>query len=107
MSCFVTGQFGSWLHTTTLIGDLPGYGPVWYHEKGIANILSFTEVAKRYRITLENDPGQPIAFVVHKSDGTSRRFIQSDRGLYYLDTKAVNTGTVLVETVEGNKEHKS
>ena len=25
------------------IGDLPGFGPVWYHKDGIANALSFKQ----------------------------------------------------------------
>lgn len=32
--------------TTNLKGDLPGYGTVWYHPKGIANILSLSRVTK-------------------------------------------------------------
>eukprot|EP00536_Pseudo-nitzschia_multiseries_P018986 jgi/Psemu1/58357/gm1.58357_g len=40
----------------TLIGDLPGFGPVWYHEDGIANVLSFNEVATtpNYRVKFDN-----------------------------------------------------
>jgi hypothetical protein len=28
--------------STNLIVDLAGYGPVWYHPNGIANILSLS-----------------------------------------------------------------
>jgi hypothetical protein len=28
--------------STDMVGDLPGYGEVWYHPNGIANILSLT-----------------------------------------------------------------
>jgi N-acetylmuramoyl-L-alanine amidase len=30
--------------STNLVGDLPGYGEVWYHPNGIANILSLAGV---------------------------------------------------------------
>jgi hypothetical protein len=33
--------------STNLIGDLAGYGPVWYHPNGIANILSLSRVKKK------------------------------------------------------------
>ena len=31
---------------TNLVGDLRGYGTIWYHPDGIANILSLAEVRK-------------------------------------------------------------
>ena len=33
--------------TTNWMGDLDGYGPVWYCKSGIANILSLSSVNKR------------------------------------------------------------
>ena len=33
---------------TNLIRDLPGYGTVWYHPNGIANILSLSKVKGKY-----------------------------------------------------------
>ena len=30
--------------STNWVGDLPGYGMVWYHQEGIANILSLSKV---------------------------------------------------------------
>jgi len=32
-------------------GDLKGYGTVWYHLDGIANILSLNNVKKKYKVT--------------------------------------------------------
>jgi Zinc knuckle len=40
--------------TTRLVGDLPGYGTVWYHPQGIANILSLSRVSERYRVTFNS-----------------------------------------------------
>jgi hypothetical protein len=92
--------------TTNLIGDLPGYGTVWYHPKGIANILSLSRVKEHgYRVTYDSDGGN--SFSVHKPDGTVRTFKQSDRGLYYMDTDEVHSensiGTVLNITTVADK----
>ena len=40
---------------TNLVGDLPGYGTVWFHPDGIANILSLSRVKTKYRITFDSD----------------------------------------------------
>ena len=88
---------------TNLIGDLPGYGTVWYHPNGIANILSLSKVKEKYRVTFDSD--QNNQFIVHRNDGTQRVFQQSPRGLYFLDTSlaphptAGTNGTVLITTV--------
>ena len=91
---------------TNFIGDLPGYGTVWYHPDGIANILSLSKVKEKYRVNFDSDINNH--FVVHCPDGTQRIFQQSSRGLYFLDTSLTpqptsNTkGTVLVTTVADN-----
>jgi hypothetical protein len=42
--------------STNMIGDLPGYGEVWYHPNGIANIISLKRVkSKGHRITYGSD----------------------------------------------------
>ncbi len=61
--------------STDLIGDLPGYGEVWYHPNGIANILSLARVKDKYRVTF--DSGTKNQFIVHKKDGTKRCFEES------------------------------
>ena len=89
-----------------LIGDLPGYGTVWYHPDGIANILSLSKVKEKYRAIFDSDISNQ--FVVHRADGTQRLFQQSSRGLYFLDTSLTpqptsgTNGTVLVTTVADN-----
>lgn len=89
--------------STKLVGDLPGYGTVWYHPNGIANILSLARVKERgYKVTYDSDNGN--SFNVIKPDGTMRIFSQSDRGLYYMDTAAANdNGLALVNTVADNR----
>ena len=90
---------------TNLVGELPGYGTVWFHPDGIANILSLSRVKTKYRITFDSDENNE--FIVHKPDGSTRNFKESSRGLYYLDTSTgvtgvVETGMALVTTVANN-----
>jgi hypothetical protein len=88
-----------------MVGDLPGYGKVWYNQNGIANILSLSRVESKYRITYDSDHGKQ--FVIHKAGGMVRRFKQSESGLFYMDTKEAEQekdGTVLVNTVDENKK---
>jgi hypothetical protein len=80
------------------IADLPGYPePIWYHEKGIANVLSLSRVSKFFPITYNNIDG----FVIHKPDGRKHRFQESSHGLFYLDPS--DSGTMLVMTVNEKK----
>jgi hypothetical protein len=71
---------------TNWVGDLPGYGQVWYHRKGIANILSLSKVEEKYRITY--DSAAEKQFVVHKGGGEKRYFKQAKNGLFYLDASS-------------------
>jgi hypothetical protein len=90
---------------TNMIGRLPGYaGEVWYYPAGIANILSFADVAKHYRVTY--DSTMEDVFHVHRPDGTTRDFHKSARGLYYMiASPAVKTATTLmIDTVASKKE---
>ena len=84
---------------TNLVGDLSSYGTVWYHLDGITNILSLGEVCKQFHVTYNSS--QQNEFVVHKPNGTTKRFIQSDRGLFYLDTSS--KGITLITMVDDNK----
>ena len=86
---------------TKLVGELVGYGTVWYNPKGIANILSLARVKERgYRVTFDSSDGN--AFHLHKPDGTVRVFNESPKGLYYLDTKKDQIQITMVNTVEDN-----
>jgi hypothetical protein len=71
--------------TTNLIGDFPGYGTVWYHPKGIANILSLSCMWERGYLVVYNSGGAD-QFIVHTSDGSPPHvFQQSPRGIFYMD----------------------
>jgi hypothetical protein len=68
--------------STSLIGDLPGYGKVWYHLNGSANILSSAWVKEKYRATFGR--GKMNQFVVHKHNGSTRYFKELKCGLCFL-----------------------
>jgi hypothetical protein len=84
---------------TTMVGDLPGYGTVWYDPKSITNILSLKRVTDKYHVAFDSRNGG--SFVVTKPDGSVFEFQQSPGGLYYLDTE--KKGTTLINTVAENK----
>jgi hypothetical protein len=89
---------------TDTVGNLLGYGQVWFNKDGIANILSFLRVEERYRVTYNSAHSKK--FIIHKGNGVVRRFKHSKGGLFcYLDAKEANTEvrTALVNTVEDNK----
>ena len=77
-----------------MMGDLPGYGPVWYYADGIANILSLFLVAQRFHIQYDNRTSPN--FRVWKENGTCREFKPGSRGLHYCDVNTIYD-TVLTE----------
>ena len=85
--------------TVTMVGDLPGYGTVWYDPKSIANILSLKRVTEKYHVAFDSENGG--SFIVTKPDGTMFEFKQSPGGLYFLDMDT--KGTIMVNTVAENK----
>jgi hypothetical protein len=87
--------------TTNLIGELPGYGTVWYHRDGIANILSLARVTKKHRVTFDSHNGN--SFIIHKPNNTQHTFKESEHGLYYLDTSQ-SGGLIMLNTVAENKD---
>jgi hypothetical protein len=108
---------------TSQAGELAGYGTVWYHPSGIANILSLAHVREKgFKVQYDDKNNQ---FSITNLDGKTRTFQQSPRGLYYMDTATetksettltalseydnsfVSNGMVLVNTVEENKSNFS
>ena len=59
-----------------MVGDLPGYGTVWYHPTGIANILSLSRAIKIFTITYDSANGNQSR--MHKENGEDRLFCQSE-----------------------------
>jgi hypothetical protein len=61
---------------------------VWFNPQSMANILSLSQVAERYRVTL--DTLVENAFHVHISEGHTLKFHCGPTGLYYLDTSKLS-----------------
>ena len=85
----------------TKVGELKGYGTVWYDPHGIANILSLKNVRKKYAVA--NDQSN-CAFMVTKPHGTMFLFTESASGLHYMDSEA-GSGVTLVNTVASNRSN--
>ena len=83
------------------VSDLPRYGMVWFHPKGITNILSLSWVKNKYQITFNS--ADDNTFMVHKPNGTTCRFQESSHGLYYHDMQTSASASLLVTTVDDNK----
>ena len=116
---------------TKTIADVSGLDgdTLWIHPSGATSVISFFIVEKRLRIKYDNNGSVGNASIVHIGPGHGICFRQSKRGLYYYDptddtslrgTIMVNTESprmspasaplqeiVLVQTVEGQKEHFS
>ena len=97
-----------------MVGDLQGFGEVYYHPQGIANILSPHSVTNIPGYTVEYHNGVEDAFRVTNPKGAVRKFVPSQKGLHYWDSSnEIDRAAVLmgesvkqevVETVKGNKE---
>ena len=89
----------------TSVGDLPGFGTVWYHPEGIANCLSLALVSDQYRVTLDTSVSQ--SFFVHKADGSTRRFDRVDCDLYACDVTKSDGILLPIVTIDGQKKQYS
>ncbi len=63
-----------------------GYGKVYYHPHVTANVLSFFNIAKRFK-SVKYDNEIKDAFMITRDDGSIMEFKPSDRGLYYCNFK--------------------
>ena len=99
-------QCNAGIRVTNLVGDLPGYRPVWFAPRAIANVLSLKLVKEKYHI--EYNSNKNDGFVVTKPTGEKFKFIQSVSGLHYLDMSShdedkIGDTTLVVNTVKENK----
>ena len=87
---------------TSEMGTLAGYGEVWYHPNGIANIISLSRARDNGFIVSYDNKGN--FFTLTHTDGSNQqhKFTQSERGLYFLDTAGVD-GFTLITTVAETK----
>ena len=101
-------QCNAGIRVTNLVGDLPGYGPVWFDPRAIANVLSLKLVKEKYHI--EYNSAKDDGFVVTKPTGERFNFIQSGSWLHFLDTSQGNTSEItetalVVNMVRDNKKN--
>ena len=92
---------------TNLIGDLPGYGTIWYDPKAITDILSLRRVRDHYHRTYNSAHRK---FIMTKPSGKEFAFQESEGGLHYLDMTCPQgeqrQGHVFtVNTVKDNKKN--
>ena len=74
---------------TCEVGTIEGYGEVWYHEDSLANILSFANVRKRFKVTISTGPDDPCPTIfVHRPNGEIMEFRERSMGLYVYDVAA-------------------
>ena len=83
------------------IGELPGYGTVWYELTGIANILSMLRVTKKFRVIFDSEGGNFFRMVLPDREV---KFQLSPKGLYYFDAADRENGVLLLNTVSENRE---
>ena len=100
-------QCNAGTRVTNLVGDLPGYGLVWFDSRAIADVLSLKLVKDRYHVKYNSSKKE--GFVVTKPNGEQFNFTESSSGLHYLDTSKQNPSagahtTLVVNTVAENKK---
>ena len=55
-------------------GDLPGFFTVYYNPDSLMNILSLSDMRKRFRVTM--DTNEEAAMLVHISKDKVMRFVE-------------------------------
>jgi len=71
---------------TQMVGDIPGYGTVWFSPSSLANILSFANIRKRFNVHQNTGPNDPNpSIVVVKPNGKKLVFSEHSMGLYVYD----------------------
>jgi hypothetical protein len=102
---------------STMVGDIPNFGMVWYNPAFMANILLvLQQVCKVCRVTMDSE--LELALLVHRRDGSTMKFVEYSNGLYYFDVATHSpsssssvtapgsqsfSGYLFVQTVSDNK----
>jgi hypothetical protein len=102
--------YGGGSQVSYQMGEVAGFGPVWYNPDSVANILSLAEVRRICRVTM--DTAQEPAFHVHKANGTGTTVFYKHLSKLYLHDASVGmnnssanvTGYVCLQTIAENKE---
>ena len=78
-----------------LIETLPGYGAVWYHPEGIANVLSLARIRKKHKVTYDSTNGN--GFVVHSPNMPT--FKETEGSLHIYDMSKLKKDSYLLANV--------
>ena len=87
---------------TTTKAMILGWGMAWFNPEAITNIFSYSEMAKKHRITYNSS--KEDTFTVHLP-GKQVKFTKTDQGLYAYKPpiKKRQNKVTLVNTIKGNK----
>ena len=66
----------------------PGYFDVWYNPESMVNILSFADIRKRFRVTIDSQ--KEAIITVHLDEEKTVKFTEVASGLYLYNTKGDN-----------------
>ena len=83
------------------VGDLPGYGTVWYEPTGIAKILSILRATRKFWVVFDREGGNFSRMVPPDREA---RFQLSPNGLYYFDAVDRENILLLLNTVSDIQE---
>ena len=78
------------------VGDLPGYGNVWYKPKGIANIILMLRATKKFWVIFNIEGGNCFWMVLTDREV---RFHLSPNRLYYFDAAGRENIILLLKMV--------
>ena len=77
---------GDGLIETNMTGMVQGYGRVWFHPKSLANIMSFSNVRKKFQVQINTGPNDRTPSInVIKTNGSVMKFKEIGSGLYVYD----------------------
>ena len=100
--CYCNGG----IQDSNMIGDLQGFGIVYFNPQSIANILSLAEVVKSRRVTFDSKKGNK--FRVFGGGRNMITFRQSEKGLYFWDVKSRHDEEVImINSVKENEKRYS
>ena len=63
-----------------IVGDFPGFFKVWYNKNSMVNILAFSDIRKKFRITMDTNVKSTMN--VHLGEGIVMKFKEVESGLY-------------------------
>ena len=83
----------------TQVGELKGFGIIWYHLYGIENIILLSKAKEN--LWMIYNSGNINRFDLHKSYGATRYFNQTPKDMYYFDTTENTKKYHYVQHIDG------